>query len=308
MSRFLSNIKRENKKGSYLLLIGFTLAVVGLACNLPFLSFFRSEESSGKQVSSDQVNISIVKSLTARAQRDQAEKQTGADQEEASEDSREEQPTATDTPTITPSPTITQTPTITLTPTPEKAVAYVSENTNCREGPQDIYGLIHTFMAGDWVDLIGKNQEETHWYVQDQEGGFTECWMWIKYTTPEGNTANLPVFTPRPTPTPIVAFVITYKGTTGGTQITVKIQNTGNTTLESYQATFKDTVTSENLTQTKNQFGSVAKIPVGKSSNITSASFSASTIGHKIKVTIKACSDDSLAGWCSTFVTTFKSK
>lgn len=279
----------------YLILFILFLIIVSLACNVPMQSYF-SGSGDNKQQATDQVGTAIAKTLTARPAKDQSGSSGG---ESGSEGAEEKSPSLT--PSITPSPTIT------YTPTPDKAAAYISENTNCREGDQDVYGLIHTFLAGDSVDLVGKNREDTYWYVKDQQGGFTECWLWKKFATPEGNTEGLPVMYPPPTPTPIVVFSIKNRGTAGNA-VTVQIQNSGNITLQSYSATYKDTVTSENVSLTSNQFGSAASIPIGRTANVTGPSFSASPIGHKIKVTIKACTEDSLGGWCSTSVAQFKAK
>jgi hypothetical protein len=120
----------------------------------------------------------------------------------------------------------------------------------------------------------------------------------------------LPVFTPPPTPIPVANFTIAYKNTTaGGKHITVTIKNTGDLTLESYSATFEDTVTSETVDQTRNQFDNRVKIPAGKTGLITTSyTFSSDTIGHKIKVYIKLCTKDNLSGVCVSKTVQFESK
>jgi hypothetical protein len=165
-------------------------------------------------------------------------------------------------------------------------------------------------MAGDIVNLVGKDLYDTYWFIQDQDQGSINCWLWGKYTTPEGNIADLPVFTPPPTPIPVANFTIAYKNTTaGGKHITVTIKNTGDLTLESYSATFEDTVTSETVDQTRNQFDNRVKIPAGKTGLITTSyTFSSDTIGHKIKVYIKLCTKDNLGGVCVSKTVQFESK
>ena len=291
-------LDRKAAKSSYLILGLLALLIMNLACNAPFPSFF-SANNNQIQPHPDQVKTSISRTLTARPPIVQLEVSDADDQNKSAEERKD-----------TPTPSMTPSPTITPTPTPEKAIVYISENTNCRTGPKDVYDLIHTFMAGEMADIIGKNQEETFWYVQDQEGGFLKCWLWGRYATPSGNTANLPVFTAAPTPTPVIDFFIKYMKTfNGGKEITVKITNTGDLTLESYSVTLKDKSTSESTSKSANQFDSgVVKIPVGKSGELTGAAFSASTVGHKIVATIKICSDDSLSGFCTTRTAQFKSK
>jgi hypothetical protein len=298
MSNPGEDLDRKALKSSNLVLILLVLLIMNLACNAPYLRF-SSAKNKELQPLPDQVKTSISQTLTAQPRLDQAAA-SGVDDQTASAGVKMDTPT----PSITPSPTITP------TPTPDKAVVYISENTNCRTGPKDVYDLLHTFLAGDMADVIGKNQEESFWYVQDQEGGYLKCWLWGKYATPSGNTANLPVFTAAPTPTPVIDFIIKYMKTiSGGKEIIIKITNTGDMTLESYSATLKDKSTSESTNKSANQFDSgVVKIPIGKSGELTGAAFSASTVGHKIAATIKICSDDNLSGYCTTRTEQFKSK
>ncbi len=130
----------------YLILIILVLLIVSLACNVPIQSLY-SGGGDNKQQATVQVANAIAKTLTARPPQGQSDSSAGESGNEGSEEK---------SPSLTPS--ITPTPTITYTPTPDKAAAYISENTNCREGDQDVYGLVHTFLAGDSVDLVGKNR------------------------------------------------------------------------------------------------------------------------------------------------------
>jgi hypothetical protein len=271
------------------------LTVAGLACNVP-IEALSSVDPGDNQRATDLVETAIVKSLTARAPVKGSDGDTGG--EDGSAESKP--PTATLTPSATPSPTVT------YTPTPEERSAYLSGNTNCRFGPGDVYDLIHIFLTGDSVDLIGKNEDETFWYIQGQEDVTLNCWLWGKYATPDGDTTSLKILTPPPTPTPVLDFTIAYKELSCGSVI-VNIKNTGNLTLESYTATFKDLTTSETLTHSKNKFDpSILRITPGKTADLTSKQFSANPSGHKIKVTIKICTDDSQSGSCTTRVATFQ--
>lgn len=289
-----------NQKTLYILLVACVLIISGLACNVPIQSL-SSVDLSDNQNSTNQVETAIVKTLTARAPEIKDEMDSnGAESSEGESEGL----SAAVTPSITPSPTVT------LTPTPERPLVYISGNTNCRFGPGEVYDLIHTYLAGESAYLVGKNLSETFWFTQDQERGSINCWLWGKYATPEGNIADLPVFTPPPTPTPAVDFTITYKNTfCGGKEIIVKIKNTGELTLESFTATFKDTVTSETTTKSSSQFnGSVVKILVGKTAELTGNSFSVSTIGHKITAVIKICTKDGQQGLCVTRTAQFESQ
>jgi hypothetical protein len=122
-------------------------------------------------------------------------------------------------------------------------------------------------------------------------------------------TESLPVFTPPPDPPPLLNFVLSYNTTTtGGTKVSVNVVNTGNLALQSYSATFTDTVTAESVVVSSNSFRSAAKISVGNTGVVNSSAFSASTVGHQIKATIKACSKDGQSGKCVTSAINFKSK
>jgi len=107
-------------------------------------------------------------------------------------------PTPTATITLTPEPTAS--PTVTLTPTPEGAFAQLSDDTHCRTGPLVVFELIDTVLTGQQVMILGKNPAGDYWYVAAPNG--RDCWMWGRYAQVSGDTSQIPVFTPPPTPTP----------------------------------------------------------------------------------------------------------
>jgi hypothetical protein len=279
----------------YIVLSLFVLLSITLACSLPFKIVWTGSEQEKEQTA--QANAAIAELLTTKEPQIDAGSDDDIDQ---ADQTAEELPT--ETPSLTPSPTVTD------TPIPEQLTAHISNNTNCRLGPKDVFTLIHIFLSGDQVDLLGKNQEDTFWYVQDQEGGDIECWIWKEYATTDGNTENLPVFTPPPEPAPIMSFVLTYKTTSGETTVIMNVRNTGNLALQSYTATFKDTVTSETIVVSGNKFGNAAKVSVGNIGVISSNPFSASTIGHQINVNVKTCSEDGQTGKCFSSSINFESK
>ena len=286
------------EKKRFLLLIVFMsiLLMISLACTLPFKIVWTGNAEENQEKTA-QASTAIAQNLTAEApQPSETPDKSG----EGESDAEAELPS--ETPSLTPSPTITD------TPTPEQVTAYISKNTNCRSGPKDVFELIHIFLGGDKVDLLGKNQEESFWFVQDQAGGNIQCWIWNEYASTEGMTENLPVFTPPPDPAPILNFILSYNNTTGGTKVSVKLFNTGNLALQSYSATFIDTVTAETVIVSGNSFRSAAKISVGNTGVVPSSAFSASTIGHQMKATLKACSKDGQAGKCVTHAINFESK
>ena len=112
-----------------------------------------------------------------------------------------------DTQTPTPSSSATPLPTLTSTPA---LLADITGNTNCRTGPGIAYDLLHTYLAGNQVQLLGKSPDGFFWYTRAVSEYAPDCWLWGKYTTPIGDTKLLPEFTPPPTPTPSPDFEIAY--------------------------------------------------------------------------------------------------
>lgn len=96
----------------------------------------------------------------------------------------------------------TDTPTITLTPTSSIPFVSVSENTNCRTGPNTNYGLVTTIQTGVQVEVL-KVFNNANYVVVRNPSGSGDCWLWLQYATPANFAQyNLPVATQPPTPTP----------------------------------------------------------------------------------------------------------
>lgn len=270
-----------------ILVIVLALAAVTLSCSLPFKVVWTGGDSAD-QPAAEQAGGP-----------DQAQPTETQPEQVSAESVTEEPPTGT--PSQTPSPTIAETPTL------ERLFGDVNKNTNCRSGPQENYDLVHVLKKGDTVGLLGKNEDGSWWFVRWQNGEVYECWMWNEYVSGEGAAENLPVLTPPPSPSPVLAFVLSYKNTTGEATVNVYLRNSGNIPLASYSATFKDTNTGEVLTKTSDSFGSMAVVGVGNITTLSSPSFSTSTIGHSMSVSVKACTGDGLTGKCSTVSTSFTS-
>ena len=295
MKNSLENTKQKNKYPVLIFISILILVISTLSCILPFKVVWTWNAEENEKTA--QANTAIAELLITKEPK--IDENSDAEGDVTS-------PTVEGPPVETPS--LTPSPTATVTPEPEVLTAEITQNTNCRLGPKDVFELIHIFVAGDQVDLLGKNQKESFWFVKDQNEKGYDCWLWNEYATTEGNTDLLPVFTPPPEPAPIMNFVVAYKNTTGETVVVVYVRNSGNVALQSYSATFKDTITAESLVISGNKFGNSAKVSVGNQGVVTSPVFSASTIGHQINVTVKACSQDGISGKCYTSSTSFESK
>lgn len=136
-------------------------------------------------------------------------------------------PRPTDTLAPSATPTEALTPTETLTPTPSIPLAYLTENTNCRKGPLVVYDLVATYLAGKVLNILGKNAAGDYVYVVDPEPPGKQCWLWTRYVQVTGSAANLPVFTPPPTPTPSYVWTANWTVWINGTQGTMNITQSG---------------------------------------------------------------------------------
>jgi hypothetical protein len=150
--------------------------------------------------------------------------------------------------TVTLTPTATSTPTITLTNTPDRVTITVSQNTNCRTGPEKQFDLVGIMMMGETAEAIGRNEQKTYWVIRLPSNTAKTCWLWYEWATVVGNGDALPIIQSPPTPTPgnQLDFTFNYAGTIdcGGSKI-VKflITNTGSVTWQSWVAHVDDTVT-----------------------------------------------------------------
>jgi hypothetical protein len=134
-------------------------------------------------------------------------------------------PTDTPQPSLTPTETVV--PTDTLTPTPLAPTAYLTENTNCRKGPLLVYDLVATYLAGKVLNIIGKNAAGDYVYVVDPEPPGKQCWLWTRYVQVTGSVAQVPVFTPPPTPTPSYDWSGNWSVWINGTPGTMNITQSG---------------------------------------------------------------------------------
>lgn len=109
-----------------------------------------------------------------------------------------ELPPGTITVTVTiPASTITPLPTLTFTPAPPMATAF--QDANCRFGPGSGYNITGSLLNGESAPIVGRNAETTWWVIQTKSGA--TCWIWDGTVTVSGDTSQVPVIAPPPTPT-----------------------------------------------------------------------------------------------------------
>jgi len=228
-------------------------------------------------------------------------------------------PTVTFTPELpTLSPTATLSPTPIFTETPLVPMISVSVATNCRVGPGKVYDRVGALLVGQVAEVFGKDPTGVYWYIRNPESGAEFCWLWGEYATMAGNTLALPVFTPPSTPTPIPAFVVSFDGLdtcAPNWWPDLKLENTGGTAFKSFSITINDTVTTTVLSMSGDGFtendgctGSTTRdtIDPGGIRVVSAPAFAYDPSGHKIRATVKLCSDKGLKGTCVAQEITFK--
>ncbi|MFU8827113.1 MAG: hypothetical protein ACNA70_06435 [Brevefilum sp.] len=99
------------------------------------------------------------------------------------------------------------TPVAGVTPTPGALTLRVSVPTNCRVGPGKPYDIVTILRVGKSANVVGRHATADFWVIENPEGSGT-CWVWGKYATLTGSTANLPIWDVPPTPTPAGAVTL----------------------------------------------------------------------------------------------------
>jgi len=296
-SRRLKTVSRFIAPGAAVV----ALLAASLACNLPAGS--APEGVSPELI----VETSIAQTVAAAAQ--------DAAGEKAEQETSPEEASATPGPTATLELTATETmtPTSTATATPDLAKVYVSENTNCRTGPGAVYDWLTVLLSGEQAEVVAKDPDDNFWYIRQPESPDSFCWLWGKYATPEGETENLPVYTPPPTPTAAFAFDVSYQlllGPCGGDYaLMYRIDNVGSFTLESWRTTATDhTGGAGPQERTEDSFYEYSGCtPVNYQVDLTPGEsyylftvFDNNPQGHDITSKIKICTKDGLNGECIT--------
>lgn len=115
----------------------------------------------------------------------------------------ENTPTATAEPTIPPTQAPTNTPLPTLTPpptftrTPSYPYATFIKNANCRSGPSQTYDVVTSFLAGQTVEIVGRNPDydNTWWQVKIPDSN-KKCWVSLTTAQAYGDFDAIPTVSP----------------------------------------------------------------------------------------------------------------
>jgi len=293
----LHNQNRNYQISPRLVLIGCTLILLSLACNLPLMA---SQSTGDQEKPAGFVETSIAETMAVIGQ--------GQPVDAEEETVQPDPPTATFTPESTDTPTLT--PTVADTPTPEIAMIYASANTNCRTGQGTFFQWLVTMQQGESSEAVGIDTSGDYWYIRrpDQPNDF--CWLWGKYATPSGPYESLPVYTPMPTPTPGFDFTLTFYNVThcvGNSYVQFRIDNNSSFTLESWKSTGTDNSGGiANLAVQEDKFFYHDNCPTTQSQNdlepgegsYLNVTFLGDPTGHNLTVMIKVCTENGMAGEC----------
>ena len=85
------------------------------------------------------------------------------------------------------------------TATPSGTYFVTTAGANCRSGPGQAYKVLTTIQAGTYIILVGRNNDNSWWYVQVNPS--LDCWIsnTVGYTT--GNPGGVPIVAAPPLPT-----------------------------------------------------------------------------------------------------------
>ena len=187
-------------------IVGLLLLAAALACGFPGItSLDESPEGDRDAI----VATRVAETMTAG---DGAEIPEVAELPPASLEAPPPQAASMDTTT----PTITHTPTNTLTPAPAIPMVSVTVNTNCRFGPGQVYTYLGALLEGETAEIHGVNPDGNFWYIENPDNPGAYCWITAAYAQVTGDTSQVPVLTPPPTPTHTpVSLSFTFSPTSG---------------------------------------------------------------------------------------------
>ncbi len=103
--------------------------------------------------------------------------------------------TPTEPPTQTPLPTATSAPT--NTPTPNYPYATFIKNANCRSGPSQTYEVVTSFLAGQTVEIVGRNPDyDNTWWQVKIPNSSKKCWVSLTTAQAYGDFDAIPTVSP----------------------------------------------------------------------------------------------------------------
>jgi hypothetical protein len=186
----------------------------------------------------------------------------------------------------------------------------VSVDTNCRSGPGEIYKYAGALLVGETGTVLAINSTETYAVIENPDGP-GDCWLWLNFATIVGDTSELPLATPPPTPLPEFEFSFQSGECVWSVidLIFLVIENTGPVAFESYS------LYSENVTQgggggtESDNDGFYAffppcdgpggeRIEPGQTGYLLTAGIAGANSGDTFSFTLKLCTLQNQSGYC----------
>lgn len=214
--------------------------------------------------------------------------------------------------TTTPTATATETPLPEPSATPEPPIAEVVRETNCRVGPAGNYDLVATYQVGQKLEVVAKDLGAGYWFVSNPEKPEEQCYLLAQNIKITGDTAALPKFTPRPSPTAAPYFNANFKkfDTCEGEDFALfTVENAGSVPFRSYYIKVTDQKVSKSVEQVLNAFDlrvrcvlakNIAPLNPGETGYVYSPPFKWSATGNKLRAVIMICTEKDLKGTCVT--------
>ena len=214
----------------------------------------------------------------------------------------------TDTPTETATETPLSTPTDTATPVPP--MAEVNRESNCRVGPGGVYDLVATYQAEKILEVVAKDLGGGYWFVRNPDLPEEQCYLLGQNITITGDTASLPQFTPRPSPTAAPYFTIEFWKfdiCQGRNFAVFNVTNVGSLPFRSHYIRITDQKVNQSVEQVSNAFDlrvgcvlarNIAPLEVGGTGYISSPVFTWNAINNRLQVVIQLCTEQDLKGTC----------
>ncbi len=217
--------------------------------------------------------------------------------------------------TETPPPSPTAAPSATASPslTPQPLTIEVSVNTNCRSGPAANYDYRGVLLAGEFAVVVASSSVQSYWYIENPDVPGEHCWLWDEYATLQGDPAGLPRYTPEPSPTPALDFVLfvnSFQECGSDNYVHLTFQNTGGTAFMSGRIAVADLDAGSSLygpLVDRHPFAAGPYCPPDHGNYVgpglaayISIPIGSSASGHNARATIRACTQDYAGGDCVT--------
>lgn len=210
-------------------------------------------------------------------------------------------------------PSATSEPPPSSTPVPSNPIISVSQNTNCRSGPGANYPYRGVLLAGDSALVLAQSTVGSYWYIENPDLPGEGCYLWDEYAALDGDPANLPIYTPEPSPVPALDFALYLNRIApcnATTYVHLTVQNTGGTRLMSGHISIVDLDNGEMLhgpliNRHPFNFGPLCppdhgnRLDPGQTAYI-SADIHPVPSGHFARATFKGCTGDYAGGDCVT--------